>query len=420
MNILVIGSGAREHALAWKLAQSPLATGLFCAPGNAGTAQLAENVPISAEDVPRLAEWAQARGIDLTVVGPESPLTAGIVDVFQARGLRVFGPSKAAAAIEGSKVWAKELMWRYGIPTASGAVFASYDEARRYLAAQSGPIVVKADGLAAGKGVIVAQTQAEAQAALSQIMQQRAFGAAGDRVVIEECLAGLEVSLLALTDGAAVRPMAPACDYKRVYDGDRGPNTGGMGSYCPPGFVTEAMVEQITARVLEPAVRAMAAEGIIYRGVLYAGLMLTHEGPKVLEFNARFGDPETQVILPRLDNDLVALALACIDGTLHKETLRWHEGACCGVVLASGGYPGSYRTGFPILGLDALDADGLVFHAGTRLEEGRAVTAGGRVLTVAAKGRTMEEARARAYDNAARVCFEGVHYRRDIAEREVG
>ncbi len=419
MNILVVGSGGREHALVWKLAQSPHTTRLFCAPGNAGTARQAQNLPIAAEDIDALADWAAANAIDLALVGPEAPLTAGIVDAFRARGLTAFGPDRAAATIEGSKVWAKELMWRHGIPTASGACFDSYDKALRYLAEHEAPIVVKADGLAAGKGVIVAQTQEEARTALAQIMQERAFGAAGDRVLIEECLTGTEVSLLALTDGETVLPMAPACDYKRVGDGDQGPNTGGMGAYSPPRFFTAEMAQEVTDTIIVPTVRAMAREGIRYRGVLYAGLMMTEGGPRVLEYNARFGDPETQVILPRLQNDLIDLALACSEGSLAGHTLAWDSDACCGVVLASGGYPGSYRTGLPITGLEAIDPAAMVFHAGTRLENGRTVTAGGRVLTVAAKGPTMAEARRRAYENTARIRFEGAHYRRDIAVREV-
>jgi phosphoribosylamine---glycine ligase len=419
MNILVIGSGAREHALVWKIAQSPLAGRLYCAPGNAGTAIQAENVPLAADDIEGLAAWATANDIALTVVGPEAPLTAGIVDTFQARGLRAFGPSGAAAAIEGSKVWAKELMWKYGIPTAKGAVFADYNQARMYLQEQPCPVVVKADGLAAGKGVIIARTPEEAQDALSQIMVQRVFGTAGDKAIIEDCLTGMEVSLLALSDGQTVRPLTPACDYKRVYDDDRGPNTGGMGSYSPPRFFGPSMVAEVTASVLEPTVRAMAKEGVVFKGVLYAGIMLTPQGPQVLEFNARFGDPETQVILPRLKSDLVALALACNNGTLAQEPLEWHDQACCGVVLASGGYPGAYTTGLPISGLDTVGSGAVVFHAGTRLAGGAVVTAGGRVLTVVSQGASMAEARERAYHAAAKISFDGVHYRRDIAAREV-
>jgi phosphoribosylamine--glycine ligase len=419
MNILVVGSGAREHTLVWKIAQSPLVNNLYFAPGNPGAKRLAENVPIAAGAVNELVKWVEANRIDLTVIGPEAPLVSGIVDVFQERGLPAFGPSKSASMIEGSKVWAKELMWKYGIPTARGAVFTDYREASRYLAKQVAPVVVKADGLAAGKGVIVAGSQDEALQALRQIMQERVFGAAGNRVIIEECLQGKEVSLIGLSDGHTVRPLAPACDYKRIYDGDEGPNTGGMGAYSPPGFFPPDMVMAITTSVLQATVDAMRAEGIVFRGVLYAGLMLTADGPKVLEFNARLGDPETQVILPRLKSDLVPLALASLDSTLERQKLEWHNQVCCGVVVASGGYPGPYSIGKAINGLDVLDPDALVFHAGTAEKDGHLVTAGGRVLTVAALGSSMADARAKVYANVSKIDFEGAFYRKDIAEREV-
>jgi len=332
-----------------------------------------------------------------------------------------FGPSKAAAQIEASKAFAKDLMQRHGIPCARSATFASFEEAKAYVESQHAPIVVKADGLAAGKGVIMCQTREEAIAALSQIMREKDFGAAGERVVIEECLVGTEVSLLALTDGETVLPLVPACDYKRVFDGDRGLNTGGMGSYSPPGFFGDELIREAQRTILEPTMRALAREGIRYKGMLYAGLMLTSDGLKVLEFNARFGDPEAQVILPRLKSDLVEAMLACINGTLHKVKLDWSTDACVGVVLASGGYPGTYDTGLPISGLDDLYDDVVVFHAGTRLaEDGRTVlTSGGRVLTAVACGPTMAEARAKVYGNIPRLRFEGCHYRKDIAEREV-
>jgi phosphoribosylamine--glycine ligase len=419
MDVLVIGSGAREHCLAWKIRQSNLVDRLFCAPGNAGTSLVAENVPIAADDLPALVQWAKVQKIGLTVVGPEVPLVAGIAEVFAEQGQRIFGPSKAAAQLEGSKAFSKELLLRHGIPTAWGASFRNATAAKEYVWAHDGPIVVKADGLAAGKGVVVAQTADEALMAIDEIMVQRVFGEAGDCVIVEECLSGPEVSCLALTDGEAIVPLVPACDYKRVGDGDQGPNTGGMGSYSPPGFATPAMLDEINNRILLPTVRAMAMEGHPYRGVLYAGIMLTPEGPKALEFNCRFGDPETQVILPRLQSDLVPLMLATIDGTLAQHKPIWHNGASCGVVLTSGGYPGHYRQGIAIDGLDDLDGDALLFHAGTHAAGGKVVTAGGRVLTVVALGDNMARARERAYRAAGRIHFDGCQYRRDIALREL-
>ncbi len=416
MNVLVIGNGAREHALAWKIARSPRVKNLFAAPGNAGTAKIARNLRISVEDIAALVEAAKANRIDLVMVGPEAPLTRGIVDALGKAGVPAFGPSGAAAEIEGSKVFAKELMRKYGIPTARSAVFDSFEEAVRYIRTQPFPLVVKADGLAAGKGVIIAASQEEALRALSDIMQKKVFGSAGKRVLIEECLVGREASLLAFTDGQTVVPMVPACDYKRVFDGDRGPNTGGMGSYAPSEFFTEDLQREVMESVVKPAVRAMAQEGRPYRGVLYAGLMVTPAGPKVLEFNARFGDPETQAIIPLLRTDLVEIMEAVIEGKLDRLTIEWSNEACVGVVLASGGYPGSYRTGVPIEGLDRVEEGVLVFHAGTALDDhGRTVTSGGRVLTVTATGKTIAEARARAYANAERITFEGCHYRKDIA-----
>ena len=415
MRVLVVGYGAREHTLVWKIARSLVVEKIFCAPGNAGTGLLAENVPIAAEDIARLADWAEANRIDLTVAGPEAPLVAGIADLFTMRGFAMFGPAKAAAQIEGSKAWAKEIMFRHGIPTARSATFDSYDAAKAYLQTQSAPIVVKADGLAAGKGVFVCASREEALAALEQTMVQRVFGGAGERVVIEEYMEGPEVSVLALTDGNTVVPVAPACDYKRVRDNDEGPNTGGMGAYSPPRFVSDDVLRQITETVLKPTVRGLAQEGTPYKGVLYAGIMVTKEGPKVLEFNCRFGDPEVQVILPRLESDLVPLMQAVVNGTLDRETVKWSSDVACGVVLASGGY----KTGFPISGLDTVDADALVFHAGTKKSGDQIVTAGGRVLTVVATGSDMAEAREKVYRNVERISFDGCHYRKDIALREV-
>ena len=419
MNILVIGGGAREHTLAWKISQSPKVKEIYVAPGNAGTGLIAKNLDIKASDLESLLKAAKERKIDLAVVGPEAPLAAGIVDLFQSKGIPIFGPTREAAKIESSKVFAKKLMQKYGIPCARGKSFLRFEEARDYVRAQSPPIVVKADGLAAGKGSIVASSAEEALKALSEIMKERIFGDAGDKVLIEECLVGKEVSLLAFTDGKTVVPMVPACDYKRIFDGNKGPNTGGMGSYSPPGFFDDEMTNRVRDSILEPTVQAMAEEGKPYKGVLYAGLMVTTEGPKVLEFNARFGDPENQVMLPRLESDLVDIMLAVIEGRLDKIEVRWSDRACVGVVMASAGYPGSYKTGFPIEGLDRVDKDVLVFHAGTKAREGKIVTDGGRVLTVAATGKTMAEAREKVYSNITRIHFEGCHYRKDIAAREL-
>ena len=417
MNVMVIGNGAREHALVWKLKQSPKAGKIYVAPGNAGTAAIAENVDIPAGDIEALAKAAQKYQIDLTVVGPEAPLASGVVDLFQKLRLPVFGPTKAAAQIESSKVFSKNLMQKYGIPCAQGMIFSSYSEARDYVQSQPVPLVIKADGLAAGKGVVVATSRKQALEALSDVMERKSLGNAGDRVIVEECLSGKEVSLLAFTDGKTVCPLVPACDYKRVFDSDQGPNTGGMGSYSPPGFFDQSQVEEAQRTVLKPAVQAMASEGMPYKGILYAGLMVTPDGIKVLEFNARFGDPETQAIIPRLNTDLVDIMLAVIERKLNKMKIEWSNEACVGVVMASGGYPGKYKTGFPITGLDKLDRDILVFHAGTTVKEG-AVTNGGRVLTVVAKGKTLTDARARVYANIPRIHFQGCHYRRDIAARE--
>jgi phosphoribosylamine--glycine ligase len=417
MNVLVVGSGGREHALAWKIRQSPRVTDLYIAPGNAGTATVGQNLDIPPLRIDDLAKAAEDYRIDLTVVGPEAPLAAGIVDLFESRGLPVFGPSQAATQIESSKVFSKRLMQKYRIPSAEGKVFASYQEARDYLQSQPLPVVIKADGLAAGKGVVVAGSQKQAIEALSDFMEKRTLGAAGERVIIEECLEGREVSLLAFTDGNSVRPLVPACDYKRVFDGDRGPNTGGMGSYSPPGFFGQASIDLAYDAVLLPAVRAMKHEGIPYKGVLYAGLMISGDGIKVLEFNARFGDPETQVLLPRLKSDLVEVMLALVRGDLERSNIEWSSEACVGVVLASGGYPAGYSAGFPITGLDRLPKDILVFHSGTASRNG-VVTSGGRVMTVAALAGTLAEARTKAYDSIPVIRFEGCHYRRDIAARE--
>ncbi|HEY8417155.1 MAG TPA: phosphoribosylamine--glycine ligase [Limnochordales bacterium] len=417
MRVLVVGQGAREHALAWALAQSPRIKELYCVPGNAGISTVARCVSVAQGGAEDLAEWAAAHRIDLTVVGPEAPLVSGIADAFAARGLRLVGPSRAAAAIEGSKVFAKDLMARWGIPTAPYRVFTDPESARAYARRQGLPLVIKADGLAAGKGVTVAKDWEAVDGAIRSLMEERVFGEAGDRVIIEEFMPGREVSVLALTDGETVIPLAPARDHKRVGDGDTGPNTGGMGAFSPVPDVTPELVEQVRREILEPTVKALAAEGRPYRGVLYAGLMLTPTGPKVVEFNCRLGDPEAQVVLPRLATDWLDVFEALADGRLGEVSLAWRDEAAVCVVLASRGYPGAYETGHPIDGLDAAGADPkvLVFHAATREQDGTLVTAGGRVLAVTALGEDLPAARERAYRAVEQIRFAGMHYRRDIA-----
>ncbi|MGE5619354.1 MAG: phosphoribosylamine--glycine ligase [Sphingomonadaceae bacterium] len=441
MRVLVVGSGAREHALVWKLALSPRVGQIYCAPGNAGTGVIARNVPIPVGNIQGLADWAIENRIDLTIVGPERPLIEGIVDAFRRAGLRIFGPTAAAATIEGSKVWTKKLLSKYGIPTARAETITDYSQAEAALDRCTFPLAVKADGDAAGKGVVIARNREEAARAIKEFMVDHTVGAAGDRVLLEEFLEGVELSVLALTDGRTIVPMAPSCDYKRALDGDGGPNTGGMGAYSPPRFATPELMETIQRTILEPTVAAMAAEGRTYSGVLYAGLMITGDGPKVLEYNCRLGDPETQVVLPLLKTDLAEVAMAVVEGGLDRLKIEWDSASCCGVVMASQGYPGSYPTGLPIDGLDAVEEGVLVFHAGTktgpdprqadplaRLKKellvaapsGNAVlTAGGRVLTVVACGPTMADAREMVYRNVERIHFQGCHFRRDIALREL-
>jgi phosphoribosylamine--glycine ligase len=417
MRILVVGSGGREHTLAWKIAQSIQVDQLFVAPGNGGTAQIAENVSISGTDIPALVDFAKKERIDLTVVGPEAPLVAGLVDGFTAAGLRAFGPSAAAAQLEGSKAFSKRFMIEEGIPTGVGAIFYDYDAALAYLRGQEAPIVVKASGLAAGKGVFVCATLEEAEAALNRTMVERVFGDAGDEVLIEDCLTGEEASLLAFCDGQTVTPMIPARDYKRVGDGDAGPNTGGMGCYAPSPYLPPELITEAHRRVLQPTVDGMRGRGTPYVGVLYAGLMLTERGMRVLEFNCRFGDPETQVLLPLLENDLVDVFLACIEGRLQEIDVRWKPAHAVCVVKASGGYPGAYEKGKPITGAEEVDArsETVVFHAGTELADAELLTAGGRVLAVTSTGVTLEEARTRAYQGVALIDFEGAQNRSDIA-----
>ncbi|MAZ05827.1 MAG: phosphoribosylamine--glycine ligase [Halomonas sp.] len=424
MNILVIGNGGREHALAWKAAQSPKADRVFVAPGNAGTAREAglENVDIDVMDLDGLANFAAANNVGLTIVGPEAPLVAGIVDKFEQRGLRVFGPSAGAAQLEGSKAFTKDFLARHGIPTAGYGKFTDVDEALAYVREQGAPIVVKADGLAAGKGVIVAMTLAEAEDAIRDMLAGNAFGDAGSRVVIEEFLEGEEASFIVMVDGEHVLAMATSQDHKRVGDGDTGPNTGGMGAYSPAPVVTADVHQRIMDEVIYPTVHGMAAGGHPYKGFLYAGLMIdTSCAPKVIEFNCRFGDPETQPIMLRMKSDLVELCDAAINGRLDQHSSEWDNRASVGVVLAAGGYPGSYSKGDVISGLPDTDTDGeKVFHAGTRLNGDRVVTNGGRVLCATALGSTVTEAQKRAYELASRIRWDGVFYRRDIGHRAIG
>ena len=418
MNILILGSGGREHALLWKLAQSPEATKLYAVPGNPGMAELAECVAGSIEDNAAVVKLAQEKKIDLVVVGPEVPLTNGVVDALRAAGIKAFGPTKAAAALEGSKSFSKDIMKKYGIPTAKYEVFTDADAARAYIEKEGAPIVIKADGLAAGKGVIVAETKEQALDAVHEIMDDAAFGKAGSRVVIEAFMEGEEASLLAFTDGKTIRPMVSSQDHKRAYDGDKGPNTGGMGTYAPAPVMTKDMVEQATEKILKPMIAAMAKEGRPYQGCLYAGLMITEEGPKVVEFNARFGDPETQVILPLLKGDLVKIMQACVDGTLDTAAVDWEDGAAVCVVMASGGYPKSYKKGYAIDGLKKAESLGtFVFHAGTAKKDGKVVTSGGRVLGVTARGGGIKEATEKAYKGVEAIRFTDEFHRKDIAHR---
>ncbi|HUJ11939.1 MAG TPA: phosphoribosylamine--glycine ligase [Verrucomicrobiae bacterium] len=419
MRILVIGGGGREHALVWKLAQSKHVKKLFCTPGNAGIAAWAECQPIAAADIERLAALALKEKVDLTIVGPEVPLCAGIVDAFQAKGLRAFGPTKRAAQLEGSKVFTKRLLLKYGVPTAPAEIFDKPEEARAYVRKTGAPVVVKADGLAAGKGVTVASTVEEAERAIHEMMEQRVFGTAGAQVIIEDCLHGEELSIMALVAGQSFQLLASAQDHKRAWDGDRGPNTGGMGAYSPTPLLDGQLEGQIVD-IFRRTLAALRAEGIDYRGGLYAGLMMTDRGPQVLEFNCRFGDPETQVVLPRLESDLLEAIEATVDGSLDGLSLEWLSEAAVCVVLAAAGYPGTYERGRPIAGLkDATQLDKVyVFHAGTRRDAtGKVVTDGGRVLGVTALGATMEQAARTAYEAVERIHFDGAQFRRDIAAR---
>jgi phosphoribosylamine---glycine ligase len=419
MNVLVVGGGGREHALVWKIAQCPRVRKIYCAPGNAGIAELAECVPIDAEDVDQLSAFARRQKIDLTVVGPEGPLSKGIVDLFEKQGLRIFGASRKAAEIESSKTFAKHVMMKYGVPTARGETFTSYKAAEAYIKKAGSPIVVKADGLAAGKGVIVCATEAQALAALKQILVDKAFGEAGRRVVVEECLVGEEASFLAFTDGKTVLPLPSSQDHKPIFDDDKGPNTGGMGAYSPAPVLDKYLHDRVMKEIMLPIVRGMAAEGRPYKGVLYAGLMINRDQIKVLEFNGRFGDPEAQPLLMRLKNDIVPVMEAIIDERLDQCRLEIDDRATVCIVMASGGYPGKYRKGLPISGLDKTRRmkDVMVFHAGTGFKDKQVVANGGRVLGVTALGDDVADAIAKAYKAVDRITWEGVQYRKDIGQK---
>ena len=421
MKILLVGGGGREHALAWKLAQDRRRPTLFCAPGNAGTAELGVNVPIPAEDIEGLLTWARREKPDLTVIGPEAPLCAGLVDCLHAEGFRAFGPCRAAAQLEGSKVFAKSVLQAAGVPTAQSETFTNAEKALAYVRAAKSPLVVKADGLASGKGVLICANAREAEEAVATAMIHKSFGKAGQQILVEEFLEGEEVSILALVDGQQAVLLPSAQDHKRALDGDQGLNTGGMGAYSPAPMETTAFRKLVLDTIFNPTLKELSRRDITYRGILYAGLMLTATGPKVLEFNCRFGDPETQAILPRLKGDLIPAMEACIDGNLLPEHAACRPEVCVCVVMTSGGYPGAYRKGDVIAGLKEAAAlsETMVFHAGTKLEGGQIVTAGGRVLGVTALGRTLAETAAKAYQATTMITFQGAHYRRDIAARGI-
>lgn len=416
MRVLVVGSGAREHSLVWKLSQSPRTPKLFAAPGNAGIAQLATCLDVKAEDVDGVIAAAKDHSIDLVVVGPEAPLALGMVDACRAEGIRVFGPTKAAARIEWSKSFSKQIMETAGAPTAAFEVFSDHEEATEYVRDHGAPIVIKADGLAAGKGVVVAQTVDIALSALDDMMLNKAYGNAGAEVVIEECMYGQEVSVFTFTDGESLTPLVAACDYKRIFNGNKGPNTGGMGGYSPPPWWDATMEQTIRELYIEPVIRQLAAEGTPFEGVLYGGIMLTDEGPSLVEFNSRFGDPECQLIMPRLENDLLDVIEAVIDGKVADLDLTWSDDSTVAVVLASAGYPGIYTTGKPITGLDNTPESTVVFHAATASVDGQIVTSGGRVLAAVGHATTMPDARALAYQAADAIAFDGSHHRTDIAD----
>jgi phosphoribosylamine--glycine ligase len=419
MKILVVGGGGREHTLAWKLSSSPLVTKLFAAPGNAGMAELAQCINLQADDLAGLADFADKNRMDLTVVGPELPLTLGVVDEFEKRNLKILGPRKEAAAIEGSKVFAKQFMQKHHIPTASFKVFDDPNEASEFVKGSDMPLVIKADGLAAGKGAIIVEDTSSALSTIQKIMVEKAFGESGNRVVVEDLLEGEEMTVLAFTDGETIFPMPSSQDHKKIFDGDQGPNTGGMGAYAPTTIADDKLMTRVYDEVLEPAVAGLQSEGKTFKGILYAGLMLTDRGPKVMEFNCRFGDPETQVILPLLKSDLAEILFSIVDGELSLQDVEWIDSFAVCVVLASAGYPGKYEKGREIFGLNKVKGmqDILVFHAGTRGKNGRIFTDGGRVLGVTAADKSMEEAIKKAYAAVDKLRFEGMQYRRDIGHR---
>lgn len=420
MKVLIVGAGGREHALAWKLSQSKLVEKLYCAPGNGGIAELAECVALRVDDIEGIVAWAKKEGIDLVVIGPELPLTLGLADELEKAGIKAFGPRAKAAEIEGSKVFAKDLLRKYEIPTARYGVFDEVVKAREFVRELPGPWVVKADGLAAGKGVFICSTRQDADEAVGNLLSGDVLGAAGKKVVVEEYLEGEELSILAFCDGKTIVPMVPSQDHKRAYDGDEGPNTGGMGAYTPVPVASSELMKEIEEKILKPVITAMEKEGRTYQGVLYPGLMLTKEGPKVLEFNCRFGDPETQVVLPRLESDLGEIILAVVEGRLGDVEIKWKNEACITVIMASGGYPGSYEKGYAIEGLTEAATEGngvLVFHSGTKRCEGKLLTDGGRVLAVTACAGDLPEAREYAYRAVERITFKDRQYRKDIAYR---
>ncbi len=419
MKIAVLGKGGREHSLVWKLVQGKEVEKVYCIPGNAGTASIAENVSLEDNSFEGIANFAKEKRIDLTIVGPEEPLAEGIVDFFQEKGLKVFGPSKKAAIIEGSKIFTRELLQKYEIPSAEFACFDSAEKALKYLHEKGAPIVVKADGLAAGKGAIVCETIGEAEQAINKIMVEKAFGKAGEKIILEEKLVGEEASYLIFTDGNTIKPMVSSQDHKAIFDGDRGQNTGGMGAYSPAPVITKELEKEIIETIMQPTIDAMKKEGREYIGVLYAGLMITKDGPKIVEFNCRFGDPETQPLLMRLESDLLPILQSCMDGSLAEQEIKWSEKAACCVVMASGGYPGSYEKGKEISGLgEANSLEGtVVFHAGTKLDGEKVLTNGGRVLGITSLGNSIKESIENSYRAVEKISFEKAYYRKDIGQK---
>lgn len=421
MNILIVGEGGREHSLAWKISDSPLIENLYCAPGNGGTAEIAQNIDINSSDYNGLLKFAKKNQIDLTVIGPEAPLVGGLGNLFEQEGLKIFGPGQKAAQLEGSKSFAKKIMLEAGVPTGKAEVFTDFEKASSYLSGLDAPIVVKADGLAAGKGVTVAKSINEAQNALEECFLKQKFGVAGQKVLIEEFLAGQEISVLVFTDGKEFLPMEPAQDHKAIYDNDKGPNTGGMGAYSPVPFVSKELFNQIINDVFKPLMKELQNREIGYRGVIYGGLILTDNGPKVLEFNVRFGDPETQALLPRLESDLIEIMKATIEGKLADYKLKWSPEKCLTVVASSQGYPARYQIGFPIKGIKAANKveGAVIFQAGTALRNGQLLTNGGRVINASAKGKDFHQAKDRAYNALNKIDYSGIYYRRDIGDKAI-